>query len=227
MSITCIVPFRNEKERIGEVLTQLLKVNNISEIICVDGVSSDGGSEFIKANFPTIQVITLTENVGKTGTVQEGLKVAKGDYILFFDADLKGVLPAEVDHVLETVLNNSTIDMVVFSRNTPRLITKLNRFDLIYTGERVLKKRDLTQILKEGVSQFQLEIAINTFMMRNKKNIFYFSASHMNLPKSGKFGTISGLIEDLKMFWQVCSFDPINYFLQTFFFCRTELKSKK
>lgn len=224
MSITCIVPFRNEKERIGEVLTQLLKVKNISEIICVDGVSTDGGSEYIRTHFPSVQLITLKENVGKTGTVQEGLKVAKGEYILFFDADLKGVIPQEVDAVLETVLNDASIDMVVFSRNTPRLITKLNRFDLIYTGERILRKSDLLKILKEGVSQFQLEIAINTFMMRNNKHIYYFNASHVNLPKSGKFGLVSGIMEDLKMFWQVCSFDPINYFLQTFFFCRTELK---
>lgn len=227
MSVTCIVPFRNEKERIGEVLTHLLKAKNISEIICVDGVSTDGGSEYIRTHFPSVQLITLKENVGKTGTVQEGLKVAKGEYILFFDADLKGVIPQEVDAVLETVLNDASIDMVVFSRNTPRLITKLNRFDLIYTGERILRKSDLLKILKEGVSQFQLEIAINTFMMRNKKNIFYFSASHINLPKSGKFGFIAGVIEDLKMFWQVCSFDPINYFLQTFFFCRTELQPRK
>jgi len=227
MSITCIVPFRNEKQRIGEVLTQLLKVKNISEIICVDGMSSDGGGEYIRSHFPSIQLITLTNNMGKTGAVQEGLKVAKGEYILFFDADLKGIIPQEVDSVLETVVNDSSIDMVVFSRNTPRLITKINRFDLIYTGERILKKSDLSLILQSGVSQFQLEIAINTFMMRNKKNIFYFSASHMNLPKTGKFGLISGIAEDLKMFWQVCSFDPLNYFLQTFFFCRTELKLHK
>lgn len=223
MTITCIVPFRNEKERIGGVLTQLLKVKNISEIICVDGASSDGGSEYVRTTFPGVQLITLTKNVGKTGTVEEGLKVAKGEYILFFDADLHGIVPAEIDAVLEKVLRDPMIDMVVFSRNTPRLITKLNRFDLIYTGERILKKSDLAALLNEGVSQFQLEIAINTYMMRNKKRIFYFPVSHINLPKSGKFGMVEGLMEDLKMFWQVCSFDPFNYFLQTFFFCRNKL----
>jgi len=227
MSVTCIVPFRNEKERIGEVLTQLLNVKNISEIICVDGASADGGSEYVQTHFPSVQLITLKENVGKTGTVQEGLKGAKGDYILFFDADLSGVVPQEVDTVLEAVLNDTSIDMVVFSRNTPRLITKINRFDLIYTGERILKKDDLLRILKEGVSQFQLEIAINTYMMGNNKHIYYFNASHVNLPKSGKFGLVAGIREDLKMFWQVCSFDPVNYFLQTFFFCKKKLPLNK
>jgi len=223
MGITCIVPFRNEKERISPVLDALLRVKNISQIICVDGASSDGGDVYIREHYPQIELYRLENNVGKTGTVQMGLTYAKNEYILFFDADLSGVIPQEVDTVLDAILHDASIDMIVFSRNTPRFITKLNRFDLIYTGERVLKREDLTHILKEGVSQFQLEIAINTYMMKNKKNIFYFSASHTNLPKSGKFGLIAGLIEDFKMFWQVCSFDPLNYFLQTFFFCRKEL----
>lgn len=223
MTITCIVPFRNEKERIGGVLDALLQVKNISQIICVDGASTDGGSEYINTYYPQVELITLPTNVGKTGTVQAGLQHATGDYTLFFDADLSGVVPQEVDAVLEAVLHDASIDMVVFSRKTPRLITKLNRFDLIYTGERILKKRDIVTILEKGVSMFQLEIAINTYMMRNHKKIFYFSASHTNLAKTGKLGFIEGVREDIVMFWQVCSFDPWNYFAQTLFFCRKEL----
>ncbi len=223
MTVTCIIPFRNEKYRIGGVLDALLKVKNISQIICVDGASTDGGSKFISTHYPQVELITLHTNVGKTGTVQAGIAAAKGEYILFFDADLSGVAPREVDTVLEAVLDDTSIDMVVFSRKTPRLITKLNRFDLIYTGERILKKKDIEVILEKGVSLFQLEIAINTYMMRNHKKIFYFSASHTNLAKTGKLGFIEGVIEDIKMFWQVCSFDPWNYFAQTLFFCKDEL----
>jgi glycosyltransferase involved in cell wall biosynthesis len=226
MAVTCIVPFRNEKLRIGWVIDALLKVKNISQIICVDGASDDNGFQYVQENYPQVELVRLEENVGKTGTVQEGIKRAKEEYILFFDADLSGVIPQEVDTVLSTVLADPTIDMVIFSRNTPRLITKLNRFDLIYSGERILKKSTLIEILKKGVSMFQLEIAINTFMMSHHKKIYYFSASHTNLPKSGKFGLFAGLMEDIKMFWQVCSFDPINYFMQTFFFCRNELPRK-
>jgi len=227
MSITCIIPFRNEKDRIGKVLNELIKVKNISQIICVDGASNDGGSKYIKQNYPQVESIHLVKNVGKTGTVREGLKYAKGDYILFFDADLSGIIPAEVDYVLEAILHDPTIDMVVFSRSTPRLITKLNRFDLIYTGERILKKSDLAEILRGEVSLFQLEIAINTYMMKHHKKMYFFSASHINLAKSDKLGFISGVIEDLRMFWSVCSFDPWHYFAQTFFFCRNELPKRR
>jgi glycosyltransferase involved in cell wall biosynthesis len=220
--VTCIVPFLNEKERIGTVLAQLLKVPSISQILCVDGASTDGGSEYIIKEFPMVEVVTLPKNIGKTGTVKAGLEKAIGDYILLFDADLSGVIPAEVDTVLQSILKDDSIDMIIFNRTTPRLITKLNRFDLIYSGERVIKKSDL-EIAIQGATKFQLEIALNTYMMRNNKKIFYFSASHTNLAKSKKLGMIEGIKEDVRMFWQVCSFDPWNYFAQTLFFCRNKL----
>ncbi len=220
--VTCIVPFLNEKGRIGGVLTELLKVPSISQILCVDGASTDGGSEYVRKEFPMVEVISLPENIGKTGTVKAGMEKAIGDYVLLFDADLSGVIPAEVDEVLQSVFNDISIDMIIFNRTTPRLITKLNRFDLIYSGERVIKKSDL-EIAIQGATKFQLEIALNTYMMKNNKKIFYYSASHTNLAKSKKLGLVEGIKEDLRMFWQVCSFDPWNYFAQTLFFCRNKL----
>jgi len=225
-TVTCIVPFLNEKERIGGVLTQLLQVPSITQLICVDGASKDGGSEYVKKTFPTAELITLPQNIGKTGTVKAGLEKATGDYILLFDADLSSVKPNEVEAVLHEITINPSIDMVIFNRTTPRIITKLNRFDLIYSGERVMKKTDLVVAIHHA-TQFQLEIALNTYMMRNKKNIYYFDASHTNLAKSKKLGFLDGVKEDIKMFWQVCSFDPWNYFAQTLFFCRNKLPTSR
>ncbi|MFZ2026141.1 MAG: glycosyltransferase [Microgenomates group bacterium] len=225
-TVTCIVPFLNEKERIGGVLKELVQVPSITQIICVDGASIDGGSDYVKSAFPTVELITLPKNIGKTGTVKAGMEKAVGDYILLFDADLSSVKPNEVEAVLHEITTNPTIDMVIFNRTTPRIITKLNRFDLIYSGERVMKKADLALAI-QNATQFQLEIALNTYMMRNKKNIYYFDASHTNLAKSKKLGFLDGVREDVKMFWQVCSFDPWNYFAQTLFFCRNKMPTSR
>lgn len=225
-TVTCIVPFLNEKERIGGVLTQLLQVPSITQLLCVDGASKDGGSEYVKATFPMVELITLPKNIGKTGTVKAGLEKATGDYILLFDADLSSVKPSEVEAVLHEITTNPSIDMVIFSRTTPRLITKLNRFDLIYSGERVMKKKDL-EVAIQNATQFQLEIALNTYMMKNGKTIYYFDASHTNLAKSKKLGFFEGVKEDVRMFWQVCSFDPWNYFAQTLFFCRNKMPTSR
>lgn len=224
MSFTCIISVYNEKERVGNVLDQMIQVKNLSQIIVVDGVSTDGSADFVQKNYPQVELVRMAKNLGKTEAVMEGMKTAQGgEYILLFDADLTNVNHDEIDYVLDKIVKNPKIDMVIFSRKTPRFITKLNRFDLIYSGERVLRKKDLFEIFKTRPSKFQLEIAINKYMIDNQKNVFYFSSSNVNLPKASKFGRFSGLIEDLKMFKQVFSYSPKNYFLQRFFFCKNQL----
>ncbi len=223
LQISCIIPFKNEKERIGNVLSQIVQVKNLSQIICVDSASTDGSPDFVQKNYPQVELIRLTKTLGKSEAVKEGMKIAQGEYILLFDADLANVNHDEADYVLDKVVKNSGIDMVIFSRNTLRLITKFNRFDLIYSGERVLRKKDLFEVFKTKPTKFQLEIAINKYMTDAQKNVFYFSSSNVNPPKASKLGKFSGLIEDLKMFKQVFSYSPRNYLLQTLFFCRKKL----
>ncbi len=220
---TCIIPVYNEKERVGNVLDQMVQVKNLSQIICIDTASTDGSADFVQKNYPQVELIRLTKTFGKTEAVMEGMKIAQEQYILLFDADLTNVNHNEVYYVLDKIVKNPEIDMVIFSRKTPRFITKLNRFDLIYSGERVLQKKDLIEVFKTKPTKFQLEIAINKYMIDHRKNVLYFFSSNVNFPKASKFGRFSGLIEDLKMFKQVFSYSPKNYFLQTFFFCKNQL----
>jgi len=73
-SISCIIPFLNEETRIGAVLNEVIKVKNISQIIAVDGGSTDHGCDFVKKNFPQVELIKMNLNQGKTETVRKGLK---------------------------------------------------------------------------------------------------------------------------------------------------------
>ncbi|MFA4922913.1 MAG: glycosyltransferase [Ignavibacteriaceae bacterium] len=47
---TCIISVYNEKERVGNVLDQMVQVKNLSQIICVDSASTDGSADFVKQN---------------------------------------------------------------------------------------------------------------------------------------------------------------------------------
>ncbi len=223
----CVIPFYNEGERISAVLKQLIKVGSITQIICVDGASTDNGAEIIKRNFPQVKLIQMKKSLGKTEAVKVGVEAANASYILFFDADLSNVVPEEVDQVIKTMFDHPEYAMTIFSRTTKRLITRLNRFDLIFSGERILKKDDILQILKNNPTKFQLEIAINKYMIDNHKPVFYYNASHMNLPKGAKLGFFAGIVEDLAMFKQVFSYSPLDYLTQAIFFCRKPLPVKK
>lgn len=59
------------------------------ELIVIDNNSQDGTSEMIKSNYPTAVLITNDENRGVAAARNQGLKIAKGKYILILDADME------------------------------------------------------------------------------------------------------------------------------------------
>lgn len=222
-SVSCIIPFLNEGGRIGKVVKEIIKVRNINQIICIDGGSNDEGYKEVEAFYPKVEPVRLSKNIGKSGTVEIALKKTKGDYILLFDADLEKVDFLGIETVIDRMMADEKIDMIIFNRQTPRLITKLNRMELLFSGERIMKTTDLKEILKFHPTGFQLETAINTFMIEKKKSVFYFDSTNVNLPKLKKFGSFKGIGEDIKMFWEVFKFNPLSYIYQLLFFARKKL----
>lgn len=221
-TVTCIIPFLNEERRISSVLSEMVKVRNINQIIAIDGGSNDNG--YIKVEkFSQVKLIKLEKNVGKTEAVKKGVLQTRPDYILLYDADLTNVNYLEIESVIDKIIKDEKIDMIIFNRNTPKLITKLNRMELLFSGERILKRSDLIEILKTHPTGFQLETAINTYMIKNQKKVFWFQSSNTNLPKINKFGKIKGELNNLKMFWEVFKYDPLNYIFQLLFFAHKKI----
>ena len=119
MYLSIIIPCYNEENIIAEnfkkVLGFLSKYDFDYEIIPVDDGSKDNTfSEMMKLSdtYECINPETYADNRGKGGAVKRGLEVAKGDYILFMDADLATELNA-IDEFLREIQTN---DMVIASR---------------------------------------------------------------------------------------------------------------
>ena len=85
--LTIIVPAYNEQKSIGRCIESLLNqdYNGAKEIIVVNDGSLDRTAE-IAAQYP-ITLLDLKKNVGKASALNEGIKIAKGDIILFTDGD--------------------------------------------------------------------------------------------------------------------------------------------
>lgn len=100
-SISVIIPARNEESNIGKILS-CLQVQSVKpdEIIVVDDNSSDRTSE-VASKFSGVKVLKLNEEppngwAGKPWAVWNGVKISKGDLLVFFDADLEpGVFALE------------------------------------------------------------------------------------------------------------------------------------
>lgn len=223
--ISCIIPFWNEGKNLFSVLDEVSKVRNISEIICVDDGSDDDNFVRVK-RYPGIKAIRLEKNCGKTGAVKEGLKHANGEYILLIDADLTNLDHREIDKATRAFRMASDLDMLILRRVNAVFFVKLYRADVLFTGERILKKSDLELILESyPVSGWQLESAINTWMYSNAKNVFWMPHSGINRHKYIKWGLLRGLTLDLQTYSDMISATGFsNIMRQILFFAKEELR---
>ncbi len=216
---TCIISTYNEGERLLVVLNEITKVKNLKEIIVVD----DGSEENLKFETlnPKLKYLKFKKNLGKAGAIWEGLKHTSSDYILTVDADLQHLNPKEIENAIEKITNSPAIDMIILKRINGTLESQWIRADTIFSGERILRKSDLLEIFKTKPKGFQIEIAINKYMMDNHKKVFWMPSSGMNVIKRDKIGWLKGTIDEQKMHLSMMKYAGfLNYLKQTIFFCR-------
>ncbi|MDK2971256.1 MAG: hypothetical protein PWP23_1011 [Candidatus Sumerlaeota bacterium] len=91
MKISVIVPVYNEVRTIDILLEKVRRSPVEKEIIVVDGNSEDGTKELLKKqeSRPDTRVIYQTERRGRGNALKVGLRHAKGELIIFQDADLE------------------------------------------------------------------------------------------------------------------------------------------
>ena len=128
--LSVVIPAYNEEERLPQSLAAVLgflkKQSYGSEIIVSDDGSQDRTVELAKEilkEFPH-QVLVTLQNRGKGHAVRQGVLAAKGDYILFTDADLSTPIE-EVSKFLACLEKDQ--DVVIGSRALPDSQVKIRQ----------------------------------------------------------------------------------------------------
>jgi len=219
---SCIVPFYNEEKRILGVLSSLLESKYIDEIIVVNDGSTDQGKivvvDFIQ-NKKKISFVDSKVNKGKSHAVSLWLKQAKGEYVFLCDADLSHIKVDEIDTMISSLYERTEIDMGILRRIYAKWYIKLLYRELILSGSRMLRRSDLTKIFQHTFSDYQLEVAINDYMRKYKKQVMWYPFSANNIFKSKKLWRKKGIKKDFLMYKNIINYAGLlNFLRQTIFF---------
>ena len=93
LSVSVIIPARNEKGNIENALKRMPKMGSHTEVIFVEGNSTDDTLEEIKrvcgsySSFLDVKY-AIQEGKGKGDAVRKGFGIAKGDVLMILDADM-------------------------------------------------------------------------------------------------------------------------------------------
>jgi glycosyltransferase involved in cell wall biosynthesis len=221
---TVIIPFFNEGYRILKVLGEISRIKGI-KIICVDDGSTDESFNLVKKRFPSIKIIKININSGKSNAIIQGLKEVKTKFVMLIDADLQKINYKDYELGLKKINEKKKIDMIIFKRNiAQRLYIRMNRGDVLISGERLIKTNLLKKALLKNPKNYELELKMNKYFFENKKKCFWMNSVAKNTIKSMKVGFIKGMYQDLKMYFSIVrSIGIVGYMFQVFLFCREEL----
>ena len=102
-----VIPVYNEEQFILKILEKVNKVDIDKEVIIVDDKSTDKSLELIKkyiVDKPIIKLIAKKTNSGRSQSLLEGIKMAKGEIIIPQDADLE-YDPNDYPKVIKPILD--------------------------------------------------------------------------------------------------------------------------
>ena len=86
--LSVIIVSYNTANLIGNCLKSIFEASNLTrEVFVVDNASTDGSSDFIKDNFPSVHLAVNTENLGFAAANNQVLPQCKGKYIFFLNPD--------------------------------------------------------------------------------------------------------------------------------------------
>ncbi len=122
--LSIVIPAYNEERRLGPTLERvgawLDEQGRDAEILVVDDGSADGTSDLVRARAqedPRVRLLGERVNRGKGYSVGEGVAAARGERILFSDADLS--TPIEELPKLEAALEREGAQVAIGSRAKP------------------------------------------------------------------------------------------------------------
>ncbi|MBC7187554.1 MAG: glycosyltransferase family 2 protein [Calditrichaeota bacterium] len=100
--LSIVIPNYNTRDLLAVCLRSIFSTaEGIEvEVIVVDNASSDGSVGLVSGQFPQVRIVQNSTNVGFARAVNQGLRLAQGDYLLMLNSDTE-LKPGALLHCLE------------------------------------------------------------------------------------------------------------------------------
>ena len=153
--VAAIIPAFNESGRVCDVLETLCDATCVDEVICVtDGCTDDTAEQVAQwmaareaHETVPVRLLVLRQNIGKGGAMAHGAHNTFAEVLLFLDADLIGLRPAQVDEMLAPMLReDDPADMTIGLFGAVRggllgwWLSWCHRMNPAITGQRAIRR---------------------------------------------------------------------------------------
>jgi glucosyl-3-phosphoglycerate synthase len=119
--ISVVIPILDEARTVASVVEFALASPGVAEVIVLDDGSVDDGAE--RARAAGARVVTSTI-MGKGASMEDGLRLARHDVVVYLDGDLEGLAPDLIERLTAPVLaGNADFVKGAFARAGGRVTT--------------------------------------------------------------------------------------------------------
>ena len=213
MEISVIIPTLNEELTIKKTLDALSRLVNVSEVVVVDGGSTDKTIEIIES-YPLNKKIQLVKFGGASRGRQlhEGTKYAAGDIFWFLNADTRPVQGCGrqiKQYMRYDEIVGGNFDVVFDGKSRwaqflTRLYAQLRLTGLVYSESAIFARRKTYEEIK-GFRDLPFVEDVDLYKRLNKKGRFV----HINLIVT----TSSRRFESRRFFWTFARWSILQSFV--------------
>jgi len=193
-SVAAIVPAYNEAKRIESVLKVLLSSDVLDEIVVIDDGSKDDTAKIVRGlakKNKKIKFIRNKKNLGKSGSMERGVKATNAEVIFFCDADLINFSPDIIEGIVTPVQQGLT-DMFIGLRKN--FMQDAVRLFAINSGERAMRRKTWDALPAYFKKRYRVEAGLNHLVKRQGKGFSYKTFDYSQPTKEKKYGFWRGFI---------------------------------
>lgn len=222
MMLSVIIPCYNEGEKLinnVKIVKQYLDSLHIPyEIICINDGSKDNTREFMKKNsIENVKFYGYRNNKGKGYAIKTGINIAKGDKILFMDADLstdlgsiKKALTEDADIIIgsRTMLNSNVKGKSFVRKMSSKISNILIRF---LTGLNISDTQCGFKMMKKQLAK--------EIIAKQKINGWAFDVEYLYIAKLNHYS-----IKEIPVYWKNDSDSRVSLLRDSISFIQEILK---